>query len=107
MTINNKTQTEKGHYLIRILVLLSLANLFLYALFSFATAIRLTNSALMKKRNYMALNALMANEIEPNLDAVPLQCSSKNLAENLKFTSCIDKSSNTTLQFMGEKYDAQ
>lgn len=105
MQINTKTITENGHYLVKILALLALANLFLYALFSFATTIRLANSTLLKNGNYIALKALMANEVKPKLDDMLLQCSTTSLTNNLRLNACKEKSSNTILQIMDEKYE--
>ena len=105
MKINRKILMEKGYYLIKLLVLLSLANLFLGAILSFATSIKLAKTALMKKSNYTALKSLMANDIRPKLDGKRLDCASENLTKDLEFSNCLEKQSNQTIQFLNNKYE--
>ena len=107
MTIRRNTITERGYYLVRILVLLSLANLFLYALFSFATFIRLANKALEKNNNYLALESLATNDQALDLDKKNLNCTSKHIADNLEFSTCLQLSTDKSMQFMSERYEEE
>ena len=96
---------EHGFYLIRILVVLALANLFLYALGSFATAIRLAKATLLNNKNHTTLQSLTSNEISPQIDEKHLKCTNNFLADNIRFTKCEEKSTRKELLFLKEEYE--
>ena len=105
MTNKFRCLSEKGYYIVRFIVLLSLANLFLSALISFASTIKLANTATSKNSNYTALGNLETYEVSPFRSSKSLNCNTTHISDNLNLSNCLLENTNKTIVFLDEIYE--
>lgn len=85
--MNKLFNSQKGHTIAKLLVFFALTNLFLFALGSLATTMKIANKSIMNKSNYNSLQLYFKNNY-PSSSEDNVTCTSKTLKDNLKLLAC-------------------
>lgn len=82
--MNNNHPSQKGHSIVKLIVLLALSSIFLFALGSLATTMKLANGNLKNKKNHNALADTMNNFYDQEVE----YCKPNTIADNLTLQEC-------------------
>jgi glucose-6-phosphate 1-dehydrogenase len=94
---------EAGHSLIKLLILSALTSIFLSALGSFATAIKLANSSLSIKKHSATIKQIIEKFHQTEEDK---KCNASKLQENLEIVHCQSKDS-INFSSIRERYEEE
>ncbi len=94
---------NKGFYILRILILLSLVNLFLGAILSFATTIKQAKIALGNSKNSDAIKKLEQNETKTLSELDTTTCENKVLSNGFVYSECLESSQKISISFLNEQ----
>lgn len=86
-TDNHKQTRENGYYLIRLITLIALSNIFLAAMFSLSTSIKALRNLYHKQNHLEALRKQNIQERIPDISP-ETQCQENTITENIKINTC-------------------